>query len=985
MLSNEIVDPTSKLDLLWQVSWLLNPRRPSWSGTMQWCHQGEYPGKSSVIFLPMIDLDPSNVTCIHSTLDFVSRHAKKYDVTPILTFDQPLWWKAICIIKGEPIDSPLHQIILRLGAFHTEMSFLGSIGYLMRGSGLQESLELIYADNVVPHILTGKAISRAVRGHQLVETALNAILLSKACDVPLPTDADREQDAADTKGEAPEAQQRDRGAETAAELETPEVSSDLRNLKDMFESLMQGRVSMGYVCQSHDLEDVRQKILDAKSSSSNSRTGKLWLQYLEMIEILRTFIKAERTGDLNLHLQTVQAMLPFFAASGHNLYTKSARIYLQEMSKLKDDHPRVHDAFEKGFHVIRRSDRYWAGLSSDLIIEQVLMRSLKTSGGLTRGRGMSETQRLIWLLSMPATAEINEAMQDFTEVTFSSSEQHKDTSEARISRDLKDTNSLLSFFQVRDPFSDDCSLRNIETGVTAIDTVNADVAKEVGNKILEKMTGQYCKDFVFKRANQAITLDAKKHPKETDGDIHVGPQLLFQRLIAVKSHTTEDTSKLFSYELCSVPASLFETNGSLRKANKPVLASTIRKMVDTEIEISSQPVRYVLDGGSLLQRISWKRGASYASIIDSYVAYVKRKYTKAFIVFDGYTAGPSPKDMTHQRRVGLSSGTTVKFEENMLLTIRKETFLANKENKQRFINMLAAKLKAEGCDVYHADADADLLIVQKGIEASVEEETAVIGEDTDLLILLIYHANKESKKVYFYSESKQNARGTNVWDIKLCKELLGKDICNNILFLHAILGCDTTSSLYGIGKGLSLKIFQQNKHLQRQAAVFQNDLANSEEIASAGEHALVCLYKGKVGEGLDALRYNTFCDKAISGKSVISPQVLPPTSSAAKYHSYRVFAQVMQWKGRDLNPTEWGWIIEKGKMMPLQTDLPYAPEELLTLISCNCKKGCANLRCSCKKNGLKCTTCCGECRGVSCENAMQADMEENLEDSLWII
>ena len=89
LLSNEIVDPTSKLDLLWQVSWLLNPRRPSWSGTMQWCHQGEYPGKSSVVFLSMIDLDPSNVTCIHSTLDFVSRHAKKYDVTPVLTFDQP--------------------------------------------------------------------------------------------------------------------------------------------------------------------------------------------------------------------------------------------------------------------------------------------------------------------------------------------------------------------------------------------------------------------------------------------------------------------------------------------------------------------------------------------------------------------------------------------------------------------------------------------------------------------------------------------------------------------------------------------------------------------------------------------------------------------------------------------------------------------------------------------------------------------------------
>ena len=35
-----------------------------------------------------------------------------------------------------------------------------------------------------------------------------------------------------------------------------------------------------------------------------------------------------------------------------------------------------------GFRVIR-SDRYWAGISSDMLIEQTLMRSLKTSGGLT--------------------------------------------------------------------------------------------------------------------------------------------------------------------------------------------------------------------------------------------------------------------------------------------------------------------------------------------------------------------------------------------------------------------------------------------------------------------------------------------------------------------------------------------------------------------------------------------------------------------------
>ena len=77
------------------------------------------------------------------------------------------------------------------------------------------------------------------------------------------------------------------------------------------------------------------------------------------------------------------------------------------MSSLEADHPDVYRKFEAGFHVVQRSNRLWAGLSTDLVIEQVLMRSLKTSGGLTRGGGMTERQQVIWLLFMLACAEIN--------------------------------------------------------------------------------------------------------------------------------------------------------------------------------------------------------------------------------------------------------------------------------------------------------------------------------------------------------------------------------------------------------------------------------------------------------------------------------------------------------------------------------------------------------------------------------------------------
>ena len=64
------------------------------------------------------------------------------------------------------------------------MSFLGSIEYLMAGSGLQEALELVFAPNAVIHMLSGKACDRAVRGHFLVDAALNALLTADAFQLP---------------------------------------------------------------------------------------------------------------------------------------------------------------------------------------------------------------------------------------------------------------------------------------------------------------------------------------------------------------------------------------------------------------------------------------------------------------------------------------------------------------------------------------------------------------------------------------------------------------------------------------------------------------------------------------------------------------------------------------------------------------------------------------------------------------------------------
>ncbi len=240
-------------------------------------------------------------------------------------------------------------------------------------------------------------------------------------------------------------------------------------------------------------------------------------------------------------------MLPFLAASGHNNYTKSVSFYLQQMSHLREDHPDVYQHFQDGLHVIRRSNRHWAGLSSDLVIEQVLMRSMKISGGLTRGRGMTEQQRVIWSLAMPACAEVNRAMQELTCVSFNLGEQNKDITKSRQACDWKDVQTQLAYLQERSPFTCDPSLRSIATGVHAHSNVNVDTAKIFGNAILASMEGKTAADFTFKKSGQVITLLSKAAVKIDGVTVQIDPQLLFQRLtIAAKA-----VDDIFKYELCT--------------------------------------------------------------------------------------------------------------------------------------------------------------------------------------------------------------------------------------------------------------------------------------------------------------------------------------------------------------------------------------------------------------------------------------------------
>ena len=170
----------------------------------------------------------------------------------------------------------------------------------------------------------------------------------------------------------------------------------------------------------------------------------------------------------------------------------------------------------------------------------------------------------------------------------------------------------------------------------------------------------------------------------------------------------------------------------------------------------------------------------------------------------------------------------------------------------------------------------------------------LIGDDTNLLVLLCYHADITANELFFKPEPKQRSNTRRIWNIKKTKSALGPDVCTNIV--HAVLGCDTTSRVHGIAKGAALAKIRTDMQFRDQASVFNRPDAIKDDLIAAGEKSLLCLYKSRSDECLDSLRHSKFCQKVATGTTFVQPEGLPPTSAAAAYHSQRVYFQVQQWK-----------------------------------------------------------------------------------------
>ena len=513
-----------------------------------------------------------------------------------------------------------------------------------------------------------------------------------------------------------------------------------------------------------------------------------------------------------------------------------------------------------------------------------------------------------------------------------------------------------------------------------------------------------------------VTMSASKK-KVSVGDVAVfDTSLIFSRVLCLQKVRNIDMKEVLGYELAAVPHSMFDKAGDMRITKAK---STLKTKLQVELtdHHSVPPDAIVLDGCAVLWIIRWPTHGLVKDYIKNLVDYIEShlKAADTYLVFDRYLAN-SIKDTTRASRAGKNASRQHQLSLLTPLPPQK-VCLTVTHNKVQLIHLICEYLRqnnnvlsgngnvlvvtgaehtpVEICnsnvqerpDLRTTHEEADVIIVQQVVHLAETGKTSirVIADDTDIFVLLLH----------FYQEKHLNCHlimmgtssGRKCTDIRATLEK-NVDVTTDLLAAHVLSGCDTVSSLWGIGKGTVLQVLKSRKKSL-------SKLGNTEE--SNDDVMLQCIsfiascYGYHNETNMTSLRYHVWTNKMSNNKLTSAPKlrVLPPTSEAFEHHVHRVHLQAAIWRGAletdppDLRPLQYGWTMnaETNKLepIPLAAQIPRAPESILKMIKCSCSSSqpCSTVRCSCSSAQISCSLFCA-CHGEKeCHNPQTTSMRDN--------
>jgi len=610
----------------------------------------------------------------------------------------------------------------------------------------------------------------------------------------------------------------------------------------------------------------------------------------------------------------------------------------------------------------------------------------------------------------------------------------------RIYRSVFDSGMMSNPFTLGHDDESHTRLLNIATGVVA--------PGEVSGRLLRAYTigKDQMASFVAQRLNtnevsfwdplphvniktfSSLLKKKKQKSAEEKAIIVSADRELFGRLLIAAKGRDIDLKHVLTFELSAVPFALAHADGTMRKTNKSVLLSELERLGNTKARLPSpEPnmlTTFVVDGMAMVQMVKGGGASTIGQLATTIYEVVlaplgQNGCRRVDVVFDQYK-DRSIKSAEHATRGTLASLEVTINNEQTPIPKQWAKYIGNSRNEQNLCSFLSEFWCKKGqsdlkeglhmvigggfkdkekcvdiskgtCEVMqalesdHEEADTRILLHAK--QASSESSRVVIqSPDTDVMVLCITHFQELGcNELWFRTGVKNKLRYIQVHSIV---NSLGPELCTTLPAYHALTGCDSTSSLSGIGKKSSFGILRKSPEHQKGLQNLGQTPSVTETTNSDCEKFICNLYTSvqHAGTTCDMVRYWLFCQKKQRNEG------LPPTSDSMSLHIKRANYQTLVWRRalyakQDLpDPVGNGWEVtddDQEIIQPLWMEKDPAPKGLVELSTCHCaKSACRRSVCTCRVNGLSCTEACS-CMAENCENPsnmLEDDDDDEAED-----
>ena len=423
----------------------------------------------------------------------------------------------------------------------------------------------------------------------------------------------------------------------------------------------------------------------------------------------------------------------------------------------------------------------------------------------------------------------------------------------------------------------------------------------------------------------------------------------------------------------------------------------------------TRPRVIIIDGMAIVNGISKteqiRTCGDFAQAFIERLEHIARSYDEVRLVFDRYITSSLKDKMRRKRTKGKSTYYHIR-DSTVIKNISLKDFLSNVKTKAELTEYLAtqcisySKAHPEKLKKFlvtsgtvtkgntsvpaqlltHSQEEADTLVILHALTVEKHAEVTIDSPDTDIFILLIHRCSELPLDTRFLTGKGKTRRSI---PIKQIYDALGEKRASALLGFHTFTGTDMSGRFAGKTKEWCFKVFLtcDEKIWKALESLGHTDL--SADTYTHLERYVCLLYKSKVHTKLKDLRWYLYSNRAAQGES------LPPTTGALNLHIQRANYIAMIWRKATEShpslpsPVEYGWqlLSDDGPYIAIRSSDPPAPEAVMNLIKCGCKKGCTGL-CSCRSNSIPCTELCG-CVNYQCDNKpsthepLVMDMDEN--------